>query len=120
MINHTNTTGCHVSSNHDWALAGLELVQNPITFVLLFVAMDSFKTSITRIRLRYRGGLTECWPAILAKKAGYVVCNTLGAGENEYFVVAVFHDLFKMLCHTVTLLELRYDFDDLRDAMISR
>src|SRR5271155_4992425 len=80
VINHTNTTGCHVSSNHDWALAGLELVQNPITFVLLFVAMDSFKTSITRIRLRYKGGLTECWPAILAKKAGYVVCNTLGAG----------------------------------------
>ena len=56
VINHTNTTGCHVSSNHDWALASLELVQNPITFVLLFVAMDSFKTSITSIRLRYRGG----------------------------------------------------------------
>jgi hypothetical protein len=56
VINHTNTTGCHVSGNHDWALAALELVQNPITFVLLFVAMDSFKTSITRIRLRYRQG----------------------------------------------------------------
>jgi hypothetical protein len=46
LINHTNTTGCHVSSNHDWALAGLELVQDPITFVLLFVTMDSFKTSV--------------------------------------------------------------------------
>jgi hypothetical protein len=60
VINHTNTTGCHVSSNHDWALASLELVQDPITFVLLFVAMDSFlKTSVTRIRLRYRGGTLQ-------------------------------------------------------------
>ena len=43
MINHTNTTGCHVSSNHDWAAAGLELVENPVTFILLFVAMDSYQ-----------------------------------------------------------------------------
>jgi len=40
QINHTNTTRCHIGSNHDGALAGLELVQNPITFVLLFVAMN--------------------------------------------------------------------------------
>lgn len=40
-INHTNTTRCYVGSNHDWALASLELVQNPVTLVLLFVAMDS-------------------------------------------------------------------------------
>jgi hypothetical protein len=46
VINHTNTTGCHVSSNHDWAVAGLELVENPITFVLLFVAMDSCNRSV--------------------------------------------------------------------------
>jgi hypothetical protein len=48
VINHTNTTGCHVSSNHDWAVAGFELVKNPITFVLLFVAMDSWKRLVMK------------------------------------------------------------------------
>jgi len=41
QINHTNTTRCHIGSNHDGALAGFELVQNPITLVLLFVTMNS-------------------------------------------------------------------------------
>ena len=48
VMNHTNTTRCHVSSNHDWAAAGFELVENPITFVLLFVAMDSCNRLVVR------------------------------------------------------------------------
>ena len=40
VLDHTNTTRCHISSNHDWAVAGLELVEDPITFVLLLVAMN--------------------------------------------------------------------------------
>jgi hypothetical protein len=55
VINHTNTTGCHVSGNHDWALAGLELVQDPITLVLLFVAMDSFKDVSNEDQAKIRG-----------------------------------------------------------------
>ena len=37
---HTNTTRCHISSNHDRALASFEFVQDPIAFVLLFVTVD--------------------------------------------------------------------------------
>ena len=40
--NHTDTTGSHVSSNHDGALASLEFVQDPVTLVLLLVAVDSW------------------------------------------------------------------------------
>lgn len=40
--NHTDTTRCHVSSNHDWALAVFELLQDPIPLVLLFVAVNSY------------------------------------------------------------------------------
>src|SRR5271155_2856438 len=70
VINHTNTTGCHVSSNHDWALAGLELVQNPITFVLLFVAMDSFKTSITRIKVKIQRRTYRVLASHLGEESG--------------------------------------------------
>ena len=40
-INHTNTTRGYVSSNHDGAFARFELVQDPVTLVLLFVAVNS-------------------------------------------------------------------------------
>lgn len=40
VCNHTNTTRSHIGSNHDGALARLELVQNPITLVLLLVTVD--------------------------------------------------------------------------------
>lgn len=40
LLFHTNTTRCDIRSNHDWALAGLELVENPITLVLLLVTMN--------------------------------------------------------------------------------
>ena len=37
---HTNTTRRNVRSNHDWALAGFEFVEYPVTFVLLLVTMN--------------------------------------------------------------------------------
>ena len=36
----TDTTRSHVSGNHDGALVGLELVENPVTFVLLLVTVN--------------------------------------------------------------------------------
>ena len=41
-VNHTNTTGSHISGNHDGTLAILEFLQDPVSFVLLFVSMDGF------------------------------------------------------------------------------
>jgi hypothetical protein len=40
MLNHTDTTGCYVGSNHDGALSGFELVENPVALLLLLVAVD--------------------------------------------------------------------------------
>lgn len=40
---HTNTTRSHVGGNHDRALVGLELVQNPVALVLLLVAVDGWR-----------------------------------------------------------------------------
>lgn len=45
---HTNTTRRDVRSNHDWALASLEFVQNPVTFVLLLVAMNCY-TAVSKV-----------------------------------------------------------------------
>jgi hypothetical protein len=39
-FNHTNTTGSHIGGNHDGTLSSLELVQDPITLILLLVAMN--------------------------------------------------------------------------------
>lgn len=41
--NHTDTTRSHVRGNHDGALARLELVQDPITLVLLLVTVNGCK-----------------------------------------------------------------------------
>jgi hypothetical protein len=38
---HTNTTRSNVRGYHDRALVGLELVQDPVTLVLLLVAVNS-------------------------------------------------------------------------------
>jgi hypothetical protein len=38
---HTDTTGSHISGHHDGALALLEFVENPITFLLLLVTVNS-------------------------------------------------------------------------------
>ena len=56
-VNHTNTTGSYISSNHDRTLARLKLVQNPITLVLLLVAMDSYMMSV-RVDLAWMATLT--------------------------------------------------------------
>lgn len=36
----TDTTRRHVGSNHDRALSGLELVEDPVSLVLLLVSVD--------------------------------------------------------------------------------
>lgn len=38
---HTDTTRSDVSRNHDGALSGLELVEHPVTLVLLLVTVNS-------------------------------------------------------------------------------
>lgn len=100
---HTDTTRSNVGGNHDRALASLELVQNPVTLVLLLVTVDG-----------------KSGPAILAKEAGDVVGNTLGAGEDEDLVgvLATLHDLLEMLDHAITLLGLGNDLDNLGDTMV--
>lgn len=40
MFKHTDTARSHIGRNHDGTLAGLEFVQDPVTFVLLFVTVD--------------------------------------------------------------------------------
>jgi hypothetical protein len=42
VCNHTDTTGSYIGSNHDGALAGLELIQDPIALILLLVTVDSY------------------------------------------------------------------------------
>ena len=37
---HTDTARRNVGGNHDGALSSLELIQDPITLVLLFVTVD--------------------------------------------------------------------------------
>ncbi len=102
-FNHTDTTGSDISCNHDWRLSGLELVQNPISLVLLLVSVDG-----------------ECWPSVLAKEARDVISDTLGSGEDKDLVLLVLHDLLHVLGHLVALLELRDDFDNLGNAVVGR
>jgi hypothetical protein len=40
MFVHTNTTRRHIRGHHDRAFTRLELVENPVTFVLLLVTMN--------------------------------------------------------------------------------
>lgn len=89
VCNHTDAAGCHVSGNHDRALAHLELVEHPVALVLLLVTVDG-----------------KCWPAVLAKEAGDVVGDTLGAGEHKDLAGLVLHDLLNVPEHLVALLEL--------------
>ena len=42
LLCHTNTAGGYISSYHNRTLASLEFVQDPVAFILLFVAMDSY------------------------------------------------------------------------------
>ena len=40
FYHHTNATGGHVGGHHDGALAGLELLQDPVALALLLVTVD--------------------------------------------------------------------------------
>ena len=122
---HTNTTGSHVGSHHDRALASLELVQHPVTLVLLLVAVNRCGTSVRKTVERRNDkveGLTECGPAVLAEESGDLVGNTLGAGENENLVLIVLalHHLLEMVEHALALLGLGDDLDNLSDAVVGR
>lgn len=55
---HTNTTGCDIRSNHDGALASLEFVENPVTFVLLLVTMNCCMSLARSTKIRWRAGET--------------------------------------------------------------
>lgn len=101
IFNHTNTTGCHVGGNHDGALARLEFVQDPVTFVLLFVAVDG-----------------KCRPSVLSEEAGDFVRNALSTCEDQDLVLLVVHDGLKVLAHPITLLEVGDDLDDLLNAVV--
>ena len=56
LLHHTNTTRCHICSNHDGTLAGLELVEYPVAFVLLFVAVNSYSSQLKL--MQFWGGVT--------------------------------------------------------------
>lgn len=97
----TNTTRGHVSGHHNGALVGLELVKDPITLVLLLVAVNR------------EGG-----PSVLAKESGNIVSDTLGANKYENLVLLVLHNLFEVLDHLVTLLHIGADFDNLSNSVV--
>jgi hypothetical protein len=62
--------------------------------------------------------LTKRRPAVLTEESGNLICDTLGASENDALVGAVLHDLLKMLDHLVTLLKVGDDLDNLCDAVV--
>lgn len=101
VFNHTDAAGCHVSGNHDGALAHLELVEHPVALVLLLVTVDG-----------------ERWPAVLAKEAGDLISDALGAGEDQDLAGLVLHDLLDVPEHLVALLELGDDLDLLGNAVV--
>jgi len=101
VCNHTDAAGCHVSGNHDRALAHLELVENPVTLVLLLVTVNGKRR-----------------PAVLAEEAGDVVGDTLGASEDQNLAGLVLHDLLNVSEHLVALLELGDNLDLLGNAVV--
>jgi len=58
VLQHTDTTGGDVSGNHDGALSGLELVEDPITLILLLVTVDSCEIHVSRSFLPTRLGVS--------------------------------------------------------------
>ncbi len=97
----TNTTRGHVSGHHNGTLVSLELVEDPITLVLLLVAVNG------------EGG-----PSVLAKESGNIVSYTLGANKDEDLVLLVLHDLLEVLDHLVALLHVGADFNDLSNSVV--
>lgn len=62
--------------------------------------------------------LTKCGPSILAQESGNIVGNTLGANKDENLVLLVIHDLLKVLNHTVALLHVTDNLNNLGDAVV--
>ena len=87
FIYHTNTTRGNVGSNHDGALSGLELVQDPITLSLLLVTVNG-----------------ETRPTVLAEESGDVVGGTLGTSEDKALARLVVHDLLEVLDKSVKII----------------
>lgn len=103
MLVLTNTTGSHIGGNHDGALALSELVENPVSLLLLLVTMNG-----------------ESRPAVLSQELGNVVGNSLGTGEDQALGLLVLHDGLEVLDKSVSLLVLGADLDDLGNVMGSR
>lgn len=72
-FHHTNTTGSHISGNHDGALSGLEFVQDPVTLILLLVTVDSCENCQSMI-------WKVCW---MGEKVTYRVLAIHPGGGNE-------------------------------------
>src|ERR1700761_8723661 len=119
FFNHTNTTGCHVGSNHNGTLAGLEFVQDPISFILGFVAMNSYKLSAKCIN-KQKQILTQCWPSILTKVPSNFVSNALSSCKEQDLVLLVVHNLFKVFDHSFSLFRFGNNFNNLSDTLICR
>ena len=60
----------------------------------------------------------EGGPTILAEEASNLIRNTLCANEDEDLVLLVVHDLLEMLDHTITLLHVSNDLDNLGDTVV--
>jgi hypothetical protein len=103
MLVLTNTTGSHVGGNHDGALALSELVENPVSLLLLLVTVNG-----------------ESRPAVLSQELGNVVSDTLGAGENQTLGLLVLHDGLEVLDKSVSLLVLGADLHNLGDVVRGR
>ena len=56
----------------------------------------------------------------MAEESSDFVSDSLGASEDQDLVGAVFHDLFHVLDHAISLLEFRDNLHNLGDAMVSR
>jgi hypothetical protein len=118
-FNHTNTTGSHIGGNHDGALAGLELVQDPIALVLLLISVDSWRPlAIFVVKAVCR--LTERRPSVLSKEACDIVSDTLSSSKDQNLVILVLHNLLEVLGHSIALLKFRYDLNNLSNPVVSR
>lgn len=70
----TNTTGRHIGGYHDGALSGLELVKNPVTFILLLVSMNSCGKDVSKF------GKAKESKVVLARKTDRVLASHPGEG----------------------------------------
>src|SRR6266536_4557716 len=67
-----------------------------------------------------RWELTKCRPSVLSQETCDVVGNTLGSCKDQDLVFLILHNLLEMLGHSITLLELRDDFNNLGNSVVSR